>query len=220
MQVSYATPPRLRIISNNLALAEILVVYNYLYTAYNMSAASSQNSKQAETKAVPVAANEAPRYLPEQDLYVGHEPARPFKRRSREYWVTVFSIAALLAFILFLAEGVMPVILIIALMFLYYVLSTVPPEQIEYRITNKGVKIADKTTLWSQLTRFWFNQRMDSELLVFGSLAFPGRIELVIQRGDIEKVKAILIKYLPEEKPEETSVDRAVSWVSKRLPQN
>ncbi len=182
-----------------------------------MAASTSQNNKQEDTTVV---VEDQPRYTQEKDLYVGHEPARPFKRRSREYWVTVFSIAALLAFILFLAEGVMPVILIIALVFLYYVLSTVPPDQIEYKITTKGVKIADKTTLWDQLIRFWFTKRMDSDLLAIETVTFPGRLELVVQQPDIVKIKSILIKYIPEEKPDETSIDKAVNWVSKKLPQN
>src|SRR3989344_2388837 len=85
------------------------------------------------------------RFEPEKDLHSWKAPSRPFKKRGREFWVTVLSIAALLAFVLFLAEGVMPVILIISLVFLFYVLSTVTPEEIEYKITNRGVKVADKT---------------------------------------------------------------------------
>jgi len=159
-------------------------------------------------------------YVPEKDLFTWKESSRPYKKRSREYWVTVFSIASLIAFILFLAEGVMPVILIIAVCFLYYVMSTVPPDQIEYKITSKGIKVADKLTPWEQIYRFWFDDRMGSKLLIFGIHVFPGKMEFVVSESDTEKLRDILQKYLPEEKPKSTSVDKAVGWVSQRLPQN
>jgi hypothetical protein len=163
---------------------------------------------------------EKPRFEPEKDLYVWKAASRPIKKRGREYWVTIFSIAALLAFVLFLAEGVMPVILIVSLVFLYFVLSTVNPEEIEYKITNRGVRIADKTTSWGLLTQYWFSKRMGSDILTFGTFNFPGRFELVIPEKDIQKVKEVLQKYLPEETPVPTSIDKATSWLSKKLPDN
>ena len=83
---------------------------------------------------------------PEKDLVIWTAPARPFKRRGRQFYVTVFAIAGIVSLILFLAEGIMPVILIISLVFLYYVLSTVQPEDIEYKVTTKGIRIANKLT--------------------------------------------------------------------------
>ena len=85
---------------------------------------------------------------PERDLVTWTAPARPFKRRDRQFYVTTFAIAGIVSLVLFLAEGAMPVILIISLVFLYYVLSTVEPESIEYKITNRGIKIAGRLTPW------------------------------------------------------------------------
>ena len=157
------------------------------------------------------------RFEPEKDLHSWKAPSRPFKKRGREFWVTVLSIAALLAFVLFLAEGVMPVILIISLVFLFYVLSTVTPEEIEYKITNRGVKVADKTTNWDFLTRYWFEKKLGSDVLVFESLNFPGRLETVALEKDVPKIKEVLKKYVPEEKPEQTTFDKASDWVSNKL---
>ncbi|KKP31069.1 MAG: hypothetical protein UR20_C0044G0007, partial [Candidatus Woesebacteria bacterium GW2011_GWE2_31_6] len=75
----------------------------------------------------------------EKDLVTWTAPGRPFKRRDKQFYLTTISIVGLVSLIIFLAEGAMPVILIISLVFLYYVMSTVPPENIEYKITNKGV---------------------------------------------------------------------------------
>ena len=86
---------------------------------------------------------------PERNLVTWTAPARPFKRRDRQFYVTTFAIAGIVSLVLFLAEGVMPVILIISLVFLYYVLSTVEPENIEYKATTRGIKIA--VLWWSRL---------------------------------------------------------------------
>lgn len=184
---------------------------------------SSPEPKTSKTevtvKNVPVDTDDEPRYIPEKDLFVWHAQSRPFKKRSREYWVTIYSIAALLAFVLFLAEGAIPVILIISVLFLHYIMSTVNPEEMEYKITNRGIRIGDNTTFWDELTRYWFTKRMDYDLLVFETFRFPGKLELVVHSSDKEKIKNVLAKYLPEEEPAETSVDKAVKWVSQKLPQ-
>src|SRR6476660_4288551 len=120
--------------------------------------------------------NQAPRMVVEKELFSWKGPSRPFKRRDREFWVTVGAIAFIGGLILFLIEGVMPVVLIISVIFLFYVLSTVPPETIEYSITNMGVKIADRRTDWDNLTRYWFTKRFDSDLLVFEMVSLPGRL--------------------------------------------
>src|ERR1700690_777652 len=95
---------------------------------------SDQSTLNSEPQAVVV------RREPERELLVWTAPARPFKRHDRQFYTTVFAIAGIISLVLFLAEGLMPVVLIVALVFLYYVLSTVPPENIEYKITSKGVK--------------------------------------------------------------------------------
>lgn len=155
----------------------------------------------------------------EKDLVVWIAPARPFKRRDKQFYVTTISIAGMVCLILFLAEGAMPVILIISLIFLYYVMSTVAPEDIEYKITNKGVKVGGRLTEWQLLGRFWFSRRFDSDLLVFETRMIPNRMELVVKseiKGEIEKN---LKEYLVEEEISPSNLDKAVDWFSKKLPQ-
>ena len=154
----------------------------------------------------------------EKDLVTWVAPARPFKRRDKQFYVTTISIAGMVCLILFLAEGAMPVILIISLIFLYYVMSTVAPEDIEYKITNKGVKIGGRLTEWQFLGRFWFGKRFDSELLILETRMIPNRMELVIKsevKGEIEKN---LKEYLVEEEISPSNLDKAVDWFSKKLP--
>ena len=60
----------------------------------------------------------SPRIVPERELMSWTAPARPFKRRDRQFYVTTFSIAGIVGLILFLAEGFMPVLLIISIVFI------------------------------------------------------------------------------------------------------
>jgi hypothetical protein len=154
---------------------------------------------------------------PEKDIYTWIAPARPFKRADREFYITIISMAVLVGIILFLVEGFMPVILLVSLVFLYYVMSTVPPENAEYKITSKGIKFSDKLTPWEVLNRYWFSKRFDHNLLVFETTKMPGRIEFVVLPEHIEEIRGALKEYLNEEKASPSQLDKAASWLSDKL---
>ncbi len=157
---------------------------------------------------------------PEKELISWSAPARPFKRRDRQFYVTVFAIAAIIGLVLFLVEGWVPVVLIISLVFLFYIMSTVEPESIVYKVTNKGVKMADKRTDWNVLGRFWFTKRFDNELLIIESFAIPGRVELVVDPTKKEDIEREISKFLTQEEIPPSYFDNASNWFSRHLPGN
>lgn len=156
----------------------------------------------------------------EKDLFVWRAPARPFKRRNREFYITLIAIAAVVGLILFLVEGFLPVILIISLVFLFYVMSTVPPEEIEYKVTTRGIKIADKRTDWNVMGRFWFSRRFDNDLLVVETFVLPGRLEVVVKSEIKDELKKTLSEYLIHEEVPPSVMDKAANWFSKKMPGN
>lgn len=156
----------------------------------------------------------------EKDLVSWIAPARPFKRRNREFFVTVGVMAFVVALVLFAVEGVLPVILVISLVFLFYVMSTVEPENIEYKITSLGVKIANKRTDWELMRRFWFTKRLDSELLVIETANLAGRLECVIKPEMKEELKKAISDYLLYEELPPSYLDKATNWVSRKMPGN
>ena len=160
------------------------------------------------------------RHEPERDLVVWSAPARPFKRKDRQFYVTVFSIAALVVLVLFLAEGWMPVILLVSLVFLYYIMNTVEPETVEYKITTRGIYMAKRRTEWNLLFRFWFLKRYDNELLTIETFTFPGRIEFIIPTERKEEIRKTLSSYLLEEEVPPSVMDKATDWFAKKLPGN
>ena len=160
------------------------------------------------------------KYEAERDIFVWKAPSRPFKRRNREFYVTLIAIAAIVGLVLFLVEGFMPVILIVSLVFLFYVLSTVEPENVEYKVTNKGISIATTKTTWDKMIRFWFTRRFDNTLLIFETTNLPGRLELVINPEEKNALQKALLEYLPEEESPPSSLDKAANWFAKKMPGN
>ena len=157
---------------------------------------------------------------PEKELFSWSAPARPFKKRDREYYVTVVAIASIVGLILFIAEGIMPVILLVSLIFLFYIINTVEPENISYKITTKGIKFAETLNGWSILKSYCFSRRLDNDLLILQTTSLTGRLEMVINTADKENIKEILKKYLPEEEVEPTFLDKTTNWIGKKLPNN
>ena len=155
---------------------------------------------------------------PSKDLFVWRSPVRPFKKRNKEFFTTVAAVAFLTAVIFFVIGGFLPVLVIISLVFLVYVLSSIAPEDVEHKITSRGVSFAGKSYFWGELTRFWITQRFGSELLVVETYRLPGRLEFVINPEDKEKIRQVLQDRLPYEEASPTFLDKAASWLSRRVP--
>ncbi len=191
-------------------------ILEFCYNTLDMDAAPSSLKEEEKTEPQAVVV----RREPERELVVWTAPARPFKRRDRQFFISVFAIAGIIALVLFLAEGIMPVLLIVAVTFLYYVLSTVPPENIEYQITTRGLKVAGKLTVWQDLIKFWFGKRLDSEMLFFDTFLIPGRIEVVINPEIKEKLKKEISAYILYEEVPASRLDKVTDWLGAKLQSN
>ena len=78
----------------------------------------------------------------EDRTYLSWEaPGRPFKERSREFFVNGLLIMLFLEIILFLFSQYLLMAVVFALVFLSFALSSVPPRHFTYKITSQGVLI-------------------------------------------------------------------------------
>ena len=184
-------------------------------------AAQNQNTS-PETKSVdaPKMQESMQHISPEKELYSWQAASRPFKKRGRQFWTTVVAIASLFGIILFLAEGVMPVLLIASVIFLYYIYSNVEPEVVRYKITTKGIRIENGLTELETITSFCFTKKLDKEFLVLQILKIPGRLELVINTNDKEGIRKALSSYVNEEDIKPSNFEKVTSFLSEKLPQN
>lgn len=146
-------------------------------------------------------------------------PIRPFKKRDREYFTTIGAIVFLLAVILLFLKEWLLIAVIVALMFVAYVLATVQPENVDHKITNRGIVSGGKNYNWNELLRFWFSEKWGQKILQVETIArFPKRLIMLLGEVEQKKVSSILSDYLLFEEPEKTWVDNASDWLSRRIP--
>jgi hypothetical protein len=156
---------------------------------------------------------------PAKELLKWKALSRPFKKRDRDYFTTIAAIVFLLAVILFFLKEWLLIVVILSLMFLAYVLATVPPSEETYKITTRGVSIGEKTYPWNQLIQFWFEEKQQTKVLNIKTvLNFPGELHLVLGDQKQEKIKETVEKYLVFEKPKPTLFDKAANWLKEKFP--
>lgn len=176
----------------------------------------SENKKvkeEKETQSVIVDLNE------EKTLFEWIAPERPFQRRNKEFWITSLAILILISVIFFLIKEFMLVMALFSALFLYYVMSTIRPELIKNKITNRGIYFGDVKYEWYLLEKFWFTDSLSSITLnIETKLRFPRQISLVVDHIDKDEIKKIMVKRIPliEDSPKFT--DKIANWFSKRFP--
>jgi hypothetical protein len=152
-------------------------------------------------------------------LFTWKAPIRPFKRRSKEFWLTALAIILLTSLIFIFFKEWFFIATILAAAFVYYVLSTVPPEELEYRITTKGISFEKTNYDWDLLWRFWFSEKHNSRILNIDTrLTVPGRITFVVPREDEGTIRETLEKYLINEEAPPTFLEKAADWLTKKFP--
>jgi hypothetical protein len=147
-----------------------------------------------------------------------HSPSRLFKKRDKEFFRNVAAIVFLLLVILFVAREFPLILAVVAVTFLVYVFSTVPPEEVTHAITNLGIETSGRLYRWDDLTDFWFDAQWGQEFLVV--IPKVGT-RLTILLSDIPKtqIKDVLLRFLHyQEEPVKTVVDKAASWLSEKIP--
>jgi len=174
------------------------------------------------------ATNKTVKELPPKEVIPSHRiktllsweaPERVFKKRNKEFWTTVLSIALLISVILFFAKEYLLIATIFALIFLSYVLSTNPPQTTKYKITNQGVfRGADKYE-WRTLWRFWFQEKEGQTILNIDTrLAFPKRLILLLGNQDKKKVRQTLEDFIPYEEVGPDFIEKSAHWLAKTFP--
>ncbi len=147
-------------------------------------------------------------------------PGRPFKKRTKQYYLTALLIMLLVEIILFLFSEYLLMMVVLSLVFVAFALASVPPKDFRYRISSEGIQIEDRFFLWQELYDFYFKEKEGAETLHVRTQAYiPG--ELTITRGnmDKEKIKRALLPYLPfREYVKPTFMDKSADWLSRNFP--
>lgn len=161
----------------------------------------------------------SPKPEKEETFLSWSSPSRIFKKRDKEYFTNIGAIVFLLSIILVFAREFVLIAAVLAIVFLIYVLSTVPPEEVKHRISNLGIESAGHFYRWEELYDFWFDERWGQVILVIRPLAGSQIIILLDTAASQEKVKKLVEKYLTfREQPEKNWVDNAATWLTEKVP--
>lgn len=145
-------------------------------------------------------------------------PSRLFKRRNKEYFTNIGAIVFLLVVILIFAREFVLVAAVLSIVFLIYVLSTVPPEDIAHRMTDTGIESGGHFYRWEELRAFWFEEQWGQVLCILQPLV-GARIIILLGSQDKKEIQGIAEKHIPFlEHPEKSWVENAASWLSKKVP--
>lgn len=147
-------------------------------------------------------------------------PGRPFKKRSKQYYLSSVLIALLVEVVLFLFAQYILMLVVASLLFMAFALASVPPQDFHYRISSQGIMIEEHFFLWKELYDFYFIKHDQEDTLHVGTEDFfPGEITLVLRGIDREHVKAVLLQFLPfREIVKPTFMEKSGDWLARNFP--
>ncbi len=145
-------------------------------------------------------------------------PSRLFKKRDREFFVNIGAIVFLLSVILVFVREFVLIATVLSIVFLIYVLSTVPPEDVRHRLTSLGLESGGHFYRWEECADFWFEEQWGQNMLVIRLFMAP-RIIVLLGDQKQEKVREFVAQYIPyREQPDRSWVDNAARWISEKIP--
>ncbi len=152
--------------------------------------------------------------------------SRIAQKRSREYYSSLAVIVLLLSLILFFANQVLLIFVLVSFLFVTYVLASVKPETVHNVITTYGVRYQDRLFYWEQLGAFWLSEHHGEVQVHIHAPAPMLSNQIILLPANsaspvpvtIEDLIDILGRYLPYEEPSPTQIDRWVTWIEEKFP--
>ena len=147
-------------------------------------------------------------------------PSHPFKKRNRVFYQTVAALTFLLVVIVFFLHEFMLIGVILSVAFVVYAISSVPPVEVEHKLTPIGFENAGRIFHWIELYSFWFEEKWGYKILVIATrLPFPSQVRVVLHDVTEEKIKEIVGHYLLYlEEPPKNWADDFSNWLNKKIP--
>lgn len=152
-------------------------------------------------------------------LYTWTSPERLFIPRNRKWFIYLFLIILLIIVVLLFVQQYIIIAPVAAIGFVSYVLATVPPHNIEHKLTTEGINSGGHSYLWQEMSDFWITKKGEERLIHIETyLAYPKRLILLVGEGDLEKIKQIAVQYIPfREVPKENMLDKTLNYLTERF---
>ena len=156
--------------------------------------------------------------LPAELSGSGQESKTQIEWRAQEFvkhpkdaaWFLAVGIVALIvaAFAIYSKNFIFALIIILSV-FLIFIWSQKEPKKIKFAVAPKGIKIAEEIYNFENLKSFWiFYDPPDIKYLsIISKKLFMPKIIIPLGETNPNKVRELFLKYLPEEKQEESMID-------------
>ncbi len=151
-------------------------------------------------------------------LYKWVAPMRHFKKMDmKKYW-TVLAVVLVLFVLLAILGQFYFMAAIASVMFLLYVIGTVPPVNVEHVITSIGIETLQNEYKWELLKDYFFSKRDDQFILnIDTSMKYPARLLMLVNPKDVEALYRLLstrLVYLDMRKQSKTGKLIDGEWVN------
>lgn len=162
------------------------------------------------------------KHINPQAFFSWEAPVRAYKKKSAGVLRFYAAIAILLSLIVVFFREYILVIPIWAVMFLTYVLTITPPNNIRHTFTKFGIQSAGNTYLWEDLSHFYFIKKFDYYIaVIFSKYEYDVPLYLVITD---EKTQEAVLHHLSDhliymEEPQKTLTDKMAEWLTTLMPE-
>ncbi len=132
------------------------------------------------------------------------------KHEKGPAWFLVVGFFALIFFtIALLMKNFIFAILIMLAVFTIFIYALKTPRQINFKIKGEGITISDKLYPFEDLSSFWifYEPPRIKELSIKSKKTLTMMIRIPLSNQDPSSIRQALIKFIPEEKQEESLVD-------------
>jgi hypothetical protein len=155
---------------------------------------------------------------PEQIIMEWSAASRPFKKRDRQFYVTVAVIVFLICLILLFIRQFFPIAVVVSVAFLAYAIAAVPPSTSKFQITTYGLRIDSQLFSWEELGRFWIEEKYHIPVIYVETSRFPGRLTIMLGDMPEQEVTSVLAEVLLREKPLPSAMEKAATWIQTNIP--
>jgi len=162
--------------------------------------------------------NTEPQNREESIIFEWTSYERPQKKWSKEFYSSVIVMAFLTSVILYFIEGVMPVLVIWAMVFMLWAMSRTEPRLEKYAISTWGLKTKERIYRFETMNNFWFESKWGGRLMRINLIGAPWHIVIVINPESEDKIRKLMLQNVTYQEPVVTVVDRIVKWLGDKIP--
>jgi len=132
------------------------------------------------------------------------------KKEKNQLWILILGLIVLIVIIysIFTKNYSFAIVLLLACACLY-IYDKKEPKEFNFSLSHRGISIENKNYPYNELKSFWifYEPPRLKQLTLISKKTFNPRIQIPLDNQDPNKIRSLLLKYLPEIEEEESLID-------------